>query len=193
VTEDALDALALANDPPRVFRRAGTIVRLGLDEGTMEVALQPLTGKVLRNHVARVADWYRARVAISPPSAVVGDIEAASDVVGLPALDAVVAGREDRRQAHQNAPLGCAFVDQHMKDGEAKKRIAAGRHARLEGFAKNGPYSQVWHMLVQEGLLGGGEYAAANAELLRIKAKLAKRAAQQARRERREKRKKVRQ
>jgi hypothetical protein len=79
-----------------------------------------------------------------------------------------------------------------MKDRVAHKRTAAGRLARLEDFAKNGPYSQVWHMLVKEGLLGGGEYAAAKAELLKIKAKIAKRAAQQAPRARREKRKKAR-
>jgi hypothetical protein len=91
---------------------------------------------------------------------------------------------------HENAPFGCAFVDQHMKDREAHKRNVAGRLARLEDFAKNGPYSQVWHMLVKEGLLGGGEYAAAKAELRKIKAKIAKRAAQQDRKERRKKRKK---
>src|SRR5262249_13682582 len=90
---------------------------------------------------------------------------------------------------HENAPFGCAFVDQHMKAREVHKGNAAGRLARLEDFAKNGPYSQVWHMLVKEGLLGGGECAAAKAEFWKIKAKIAKRAAQRDRKERRKKRK----
>jgi hypothetical protein len=93
---------------------------------------------------------------------------------------------------HENAPFGCAFVDQHMKDREAHKRNVAGRLARLEDFAAAGPYSQVWQMLMKEGLVGGGEYRAAKAELLKIRAKLAKRASQQARKERRKKRKKTR-
>jgi hypothetical protein len=95
-------------------------------------------------------------------------------------------------EVHADAPFGCAFVDQHMKDGEALKRNEAARLARLEDFANNGPYSQVWHMLMQEGLVGGGEYEAATAELVKIKAKIAKRAAQQRRKERRKKRKEAR-
>jgi hypothetical protein len=79
-----------------------------------------------------------------------------------------------------------------MKDREADKRNVAGRLARLEDFKNNGPYSQVWHMVMEEGLTGGGEHAKARAELLKIKAKIAKRAAQQARKERRKKRKQAR-
>jgi CHAT domain-containing protein len=90
VTSDALDAIALANDPLRVFRRAGVLVRLHVEEDTNKVVLQPLTGKALRNHLARVADWFRDLVATAAPNAVVGDIEAITDLVGLPALDAVV-------------------------------------------------------------------------------------------------------
>jgi hypothetical protein len=90
VTDDALDALALANHPPSVFRRAGVLVRLHLEETTDKVLLQPLIGKVLRNHLARVADWFRRGVPTAPPSAVVSDIEVEADFAGLPALDAVV-------------------------------------------------------------------------------------------------------
>jgi hypothetical protein len=93
---------------------------------------------------------------------------------------------------HENSPFGCAFLDQHMREAEAQKRNLAARQARLEDFAENGPYSQVWHMLMEEGLTGDGEHAEAMAELRRIKAKLAKRAAQQARKERRDKRKQAR-
>jgi hypothetical protein len=99
---------------------------------------------------------------------------------------------DGRCAVHEIAPFGCAFLDQHMKDREAHERNVAGRLARLEDFAANGPYSQVWHVLVREGLVGGGEYAAAEARLLKVKAKIAKRAAQRARKERRKKRKQAR-
>jgi hypothetical protein len=93
---------------------------------------------------------------------------------------------------HADAPFGCAFVDQHMNDDQALERNMPARLARQEDFANNGPYSQVWHMLMQEGLVGGGEYAAAKVEMLKVKAKIAKRAEWQARKERRKKRKKAR-
>ena len=94
---------------------------------------------------------------------------------------------DGRCGVHENSPFGCAFTDQHMKDREAVKRNVAGRLARQEDFAINGPYSQVWHMLMDEGLTGGGEYAEARSEFLKIKAKLAKRATQKAKKERRKK------
>lgn len=96
---------------------------------------------------------------------------------------------DGRCGVHDNSPFGCAFVDQHMTDDAAKRRNEAGRLARLEDFAANGPYSQIWHMLVEAGLTGGGEHAAAAQELRRITATLAKRAANVARKERRKERK----
>jgi hypothetical protein len=62
----------------------------------------------------------------------------------------------------------------------------------MEDFAADGLYSQVWHMLMKEGLTGGGEHAEAMVELRRIRAKLDRRAAQSARKEQRKKRKKAR-
>lgn len=99
---------------------------------------------------------------------------------------------DGRCGVHEDSPYGCAFVDQHMKDSEAGRRNEAGRLARMEDFAAGGPYSQVWHMLMKEGLTGGGEHAQAMVELRRIRAKLDRRAAQAVRRERRKKRKKAR-
>lgn len=90
---------------------------------------------------------------------------------------------------HENSPFGCAFLDQHMKNSVAERRNEVGRLARLEDFQNNGPYSQVWHMLMAEGLTGGGEHATAMKELRRIEAKFAKRAENQARKERRKERK----
>jgi hypothetical protein len=99
---------------------------------------------------------------------------------------------DGRCAVHENSPYGCAFMDQHMKDQEARRRSDAGRLARMEDFSANGAYSQVWRMLIEEGLTGGGEHAEAMAELRKIKAKLAKRAAQETRRVRRKKRKQAR-
>jgi hypothetical protein len=99
---------------------------------------------------------------------------------------------DGRCAVHEDSPFGCAFLDQHMKDAVAQKRNQAGRQARFEDFATDGPYSQVWRMLVEAGLKGGGEHAEALIELRVIEKKLAKRAANQARKERRKKRKRSR-
>ncbi len=99
---------------------------------------------------------------------------------------------DGRCGVHENSPFGCAFVDQHMKDRVAEARNDAGRQARCEDFDANGPYSQVWHMLMAEGLIGGGEHPEARAELQKIKKKMAKRAENLARKERRKKRKQAR-
>ncbi len=98
---------------------------------------------------------------------------------------------------HDSSPFGCAFFDTHMKDSEAMNRNRTGEAACREDFAGSGPYSQVWQMLMKEGLTTeGGEAEAAGVEFLKIKAKLAKRAAKradwQARKQRRKKRKKAR-
>jgi len=99
---------------------------------------------------------------------------------------------DGRCAVHEVSPFGCAFLDQHMKDAQAERRNHAGRQARLDDFAANGPYAQVWHMLMEAGLTGGGEYAKAGRELRRIEARLAKRTEQQARKERRKQRKRSR-
>jgi hypothetical protein len=96
---------------------------------------------------------------------------------------------DGRCVVHANSPFGCAFLDQHMSDYEAGKRNLAGRLARLRGFDDSGPYSQVWNMLMEAGLVGGGEYGRAMLELEKLQAKRARRAAQKARKARRKERK----
>ena len=84
---------------------------------------------------------------------------------------------------HENSPFGCAFVDQHMKDSvaEKQKRRAGRTGSPWRTFEADGLRTpRVWHMLMAEGLTGGGEHAEAMAELRRIKAKLARRAENQA-------------
>ncbi len=99
---------------------------------------------------------------------------------------------DGRCGVHENSPFGCAFLDQHMKDRDADRRNDAGRLARLDDFDANGLYSQVWRMLKEADLTGGGEHAEAMAELRRIEKKMARRAENKARKERRNKRKQAR-
>src|SRR5437762_9076106 len=49
-----------------------------------------LTGKVLCHELARVADWYQRDNLAVPPTAVVRAIEATTDLVDFPILNAVV-------------------------------------------------------------------------------------------------------
>jgi hypothetical protein len=90
VSDDALDAIAAANHPPRVFVRGGVLVLLSVDVDTRRVTLQRLEGKVLRHHLGRVADWFRDGEPTAPPTTVVSGIEARGDFLDLPVLDAVV-------------------------------------------------------------------------------------------------------
>ena len=54
---------------------------------------------------------------------------------------------------HENAPFGCAFLDQHMSDREAEKRSQAGRDARWDDFVADGLYSRIWQHLFERGLV----------------------------------------
>jgi hypothetical protein len=90
VSDDALHAIAAANDPPRVFRREDVLVRLDVAADTGRVTLQPLQGKYLCHHLSRRANWFRRGQPTAPPSGVVRDIEARGDLSDLPVLEAVV-------------------------------------------------------------------------------------------------------
>ncbi len=57
VTRQAWAALEAANDPPHLFRHAGGVARLDVDEDGHPV-LRPVTTRTLRHEVARAADWY---------------------------------------------------------------------------------------------------------------------------------------
>jgi hypothetical protein len=57
VRHDALAALKLANRPPRYFRRAGCVSRLGVKPETKRPAFEPLARKALRGVRAEVAVW----------------------------------------------------------------------------------------------------------------------------------------
>ena len=96
VTATAWEALAAANDPPRLFRYGGLPMRLERDDDERPL-LRNLTEDRLRHELARAADWYRARKGKDgferkpayPPFAVVRDVLARADLE-FPVLNTIV-------------------------------------------------------------------------------------------------------
>ena len=94
VTDDALQALLLANNPPLLFQRGGVLTRIrpGCDEDPP--MLEPLTDPALRGCMARVAQWTRLRDTqegeiieeASPPLEVVKDLAHLPRWQGIPPL-----------------------------------------------------------------------------------------------------------
>lgn len=81
VTREATAALALANQPPHLFVRAGELARVRDDEEHRPIVEQ-LATKHLRKHLADAATWWRAlkdggTTATAPPLDVVDNILAA--------------------------------------------------------------------------------------------------------------------
>jgi hypothetical protein len=93
LTSDALEALRLANDPPNLFQRGGTLARLRQSERGAPL-LEVLTESAIRGMMARTADWRRATdsglVPVPPPITVVKDLLALSDWQGVPILNGIV-------------------------------------------------------------------------------------------------------
>jgi hypothetical protein len=81
LTADAMRAIQIANDPPKLFRRSGAVVRLlRADEGA--AYCEPLSIPALRGEIARAAVWTRwtgkgdnaVKVNDKPPREVVEDL-----------------------------------------------------------------------------------------------------------------------
>jgi len=80
LTMDAMKAIEKANDPPRLFRRSGAVVRLRRDDGP--VYCEPLSVPALRGEIARAAVWKRwagsgdkaVKINDKPPREVVQDL-----------------------------------------------------------------------------------------------------------------------
>jgi hypothetical protein len=95
LTADAIKAIEMANDPPRLFRRSGAVVRLRRDEGP--AYCEPLSISALRGEVARAAVWKRwtgkgekaVKVNDKPPREVVEDL-LAHPGWRLPVIDQIV-------------------------------------------------------------------------------------------------------
>jgi hypothetical protein len=98
VTDDALQALLAANEPPFLFRRGGLLTRLRPGEDGEPPLPEPLTDSALRGVLARVADWVRVfegkegRIERedAPSAEVVKDLASLPGWPGVPPLDAVV-------------------------------------------------------------------------------------------------------
>jgi hypothetical protein len=98
VTADAMEAILAKNDPPTMFQRGSSLVRLRSDESSGAVEIENLTEAALRGVLARVADWVEAKVtkagvvydANAPPLEVVKDLASLPAWKGLPVLTAVV-------------------------------------------------------------------------------------------------------
>ena len=96
VTAAAWEALAAANDPPRLFRYGGLPTRLERDDDERPL-LRNVTEDRLRHELARAADWYRVREGKDgferkpayPPIAVVRDVLARADLQ-FPVLNTIV-------------------------------------------------------------------------------------------------------
>ena len=93
VVAEATEAMIAANDPPRVFVRAGQLVRLRSDEDSRPM-LEPLQSDHLRNVLADAATWWRSLkdgglTATAPPVEIARAVLAGHDW-GAPALGGVV-------------------------------------------------------------------------------------------------------
>jgi hypothetical protein len=94
MTEDAMNALVAANDPPDMFVRGGQLVRVVTDEDCKPSA-QMLNQDALRGILDRAAEFVstsekRGTISVFPPAAVVADVMARPSWPQLPALAGIV-------------------------------------------------------------------------------------------------------
>src|SRR5262249_7753332 len=93
ISTEAMDAVRLANDPPTIFQRIGTLTRVRQNDKGLPV-LESLSEAALRGRLTRTANWWRVTrqgpVAVSPPLDVVRDLLALGEWSGLPHLQGVV-------------------------------------------------------------------------------------------------------
>jgi len=59
--------------------------------------------------------------------------------------------QDGRCQIHQNAPFGCAFLDQHLSEAEAARRSEAARQTRWQAFKRDDLYAKLWGHLCDNG------------------------------------------
>lgn len=93
ISDEALNALREANDPPAVFVRGGRLVRADSDENNRPF-IQLLDVDALRGRLTRCTNFMRQRgknfVEVPPPLEVVRDILSLGKWPGIPALEAIV-------------------------------------------------------------------------------------------------------
>ncbi|WP_165252741.1 hypothetical protein [Paludisphaera soli] len=86
ITDDALAAVELSNDPPTLFQRGTTLVRVRAAGAGGTPLIEPMGPDALRGHLARIATWRGARygraggaLAHVPPP-----LETVRDLLALP-------------------------------------------------------------------------------------------------------------
>src|SRR5262249_813582 len=93
LTQDALEALRLANEPPTLFQRGGAVTRLRHSEHDVPF-LEVLSESAIRGLMARTADWRRSTeqglVPVAPPMPVVKDVLALPAWHDIPILNGIV-------------------------------------------------------------------------------------------------------
>ncbi len=97
LSEDALEAIRQANDPPRILQRGGVLVRLRHGPGDGIPVLEPLNVDSLRGVLARSATWVEVKTGkhgtlhkgVSPP------LDVVRDLLALPAYPESVTPRLD--------------------------------------------------------------------------------------------------
>jgi hypothetical protein len=95
VTDDALEALRHHNDPPRIFVRDGSLVRVQKDEKDRHF-IRPLGVAQLRNELAQAANWCKGEANNTrpayPPKDVAENILAEGSLIkGFPILEGLAA------------------------------------------------------------------------------------------------------
>ncbi len=92
--DETLAALVDANDPAVIFRHAGTLARVVVDDDGAH--LEPLSRTSLRGHLARIATWVRparqgdGMVSACPSMEAVDDVLSQPSWPGLPPIERVV-------------------------------------------------------------------------------------------------------
>jgi bifunctional DNA primase/polymerase-like protein/primase-like protein len=93
LTEDGLESLQVANEPPTLFQRGGALTRLRCTEHGVPL-LEVLTESAIRGLMARTADWRRSTdqglVPVAPPMPVVKDVLALPEWRDIPILKAII-------------------------------------------------------------------------------------------------------
>jgi hypothetical protein len=93
LTEDALEAVRLANELPTLFQRGGALTRLRHSEQSVPF-LEVLSESAIRGLMARTADWRqstkRGLVPVAPPMPVVKDVLALPEWHDIPILNGIV-------------------------------------------------------------------------------------------------------
>lgn len=93
LTQEAIEALVRANDPPKLFRQSGQVVRVELDEDSRPVSV-PVKVDRMRHAMADSIPWIRTqksgvRVSTAPPRDIVENVLATPELP-LPGLRGIV-------------------------------------------------------------------------------------------------------